>query len=112
MVRLLIKWILHALALLITAHLVPGFLIQSFGAALVAAVVVGLLNVTLGAILKIFTFPLAVITLGLFYFVINALILKLASGLVPGFYVLTWGAAIIGAVVLALLQMLFRAVLD
>lgn len=112
MVRLLVKWLLHAIALLITAHLVPGFVLGSFAAALVAVLVVGLLNVTLGALLKLITLPLGILTLGLFFLVINALILKLASGLVPGFLVETWGAALIGALVLAILQMLFSLVLD
>jgi putative membrane protein len=112
MLRLLLKWLLHALALLITAHFVPGFVIARFGAALIAALVVGFLNMTLGLLLKLITLPLGILTLGLFFLVINALILKLASGLVPGFLVTTWGAALIGALVLALLHMLFALVLD
>jgi putative membrane protein len=112
MFRLLIKWLLHAVALLITAKLVPGFVITSFAAALVAVLVVGLLNVTLGALLKLITLPLGILTLGLFFLVINALILKLASGLVPGFLVMTWGAALVGALVLAILHMLFSLLLD
>jgi putative membrane protein len=112
MLRLLLKWLLHALALLITAHFVPGFVITSFAAALIAVLVVGFLNMTLGALLKLITLPLGILTLGLFFLVINALILKLASGVVPGFLVTTWGAALIGALVLALLHMLFALVLD
>jgi putative membrane protein len=71
-------------------------------------VVIGLLNVTLGFLLKLITLPLGILTLGLFFLVINALILKLASGIVPGFYVNTFGAAFIGAAVLAILHMLFE----
>lgn len=112
MVRLLIKWLLHAVALLITARLVPGFHIRSIGAALVAVVIIGLLNVTLGLLLKIITLPLGILTLGLFFLIINAFILKLAGNFVPGFYVATWGAAIIGAIVLALLHMLTSLLLD
>jgi putative membrane protein len=112
MFRLLIKWLLHTLALIITAKLVPGFVVTSLAAALVAAVVLALLNVTLGALLKLLTLPLAILTLGLFFLVINALILKLTSGLVPGFYVQTWGAALIGALVLAVLHVLFQMILD
>jgi putative membrane protein len=112
MVRLLVKWILDAVALLVTAKLVPGFVISSFSSALIAVLVVGLLNVTLGALLKLITLPLGILTLGLFFLVINALILKLASGLVPGFLVQTWGAALVGALVLAVLHMLFSLVLD
>lgn len=112
MFKLLVKWLLHSLALIITAKLVPGFVVTSLAAALIAALVLGLLNVTLGALLKLLTLPLAILSLGLFFLVINALILKLTSGLVPGFYVQTWGAALIGALVLAILHMLFRLILD
>jgi putative membrane protein len=112
MFRLLVKWLLHTLALIITAKLVPGFVVVNLAAGLIAALVLALLNVTLGALLKLLTLPLAILSLGLFFLVINALILKLTSGLVPGFYVQTWGAALIGALVLAVLHMLFRLVLD
>jgi len=107
MLRLLVKWILYAVALLITAWLVPGFHVVSLTSALIAAVVIGLLNATLGLLLKIITFPLSILTFGIFFLVINAFILRLASGVVPGFYVTTFGAAFIGAVVLALLHILF-----
>jgi putative membrane protein len=112
MFRLLVKWLLHSVALLITANLVPGFVVANLAAAVVAALVIGLLNVTLGALLKLITLPLAILTLGLFFLVINALILKLASGVVPGFLVLTWGAALIGALVLAVLHVLFSLIFD
>lgn len=112
MFRLLLKWILHALALFITAKLVPGFLIGSFAAALIAVLVIGLLNVTLGALLKLLTLPLGILTLGLFFLVINAIILMLAGSVVPGFRVVTFGAALIGALVLAILHMLFSLVMD
>lgn len=109
MLRLLMRWILDAGALLIVAWLVPGFKVASLPSALIAVIVIGLLNVTLGLLLKLITLPLGILTLGLFFLVINALILKLASGVVPGFYVNTFGAAFIGAIVLALLHMLFEA---
>jgi putative membrane protein len=107
MLRLLLHWIVNAIALLIVSRIVPGFQVATLGAALVAVVVIGLLNVTLGFFLKILTLPLGILTLGLFFLVINALILKLASGVVPGFVVRTFAAALVGAIVLALLQMLF-----
>jgi putative membrane protein len=107
MLRLLLQWIVNAIALLIVSKIVPGFQVATLGAALIAVIVIGLLNATLGLLLKVITLPLGILTLGLFFLVINALILKLSSGLVPGFYVKTFGAAFIGAIVLALLQMLF-----
>jgi len=111
-VRLLLRWLLHALALLITARLVPGFRISSFPAALIAVLVIGPLNVTLGLLLKLITLPLGILTLGLFFLVINAIMIELAGNLVPGFRVETFGAAFIGAIVLALLNMLFSVVLE
>jgi putative membrane protein len=112
MVRLLIKWLLYAFALLVTSRIVPGFHVRSIGAALVAVIIVGFLNMTLGLLLKLITLPLGILTLGLFFLVINAFILKLAGNFVPGFYVATWGAALIGAIVLALLHMLTSLLLD
>jgi putative membrane protein len=107
MLRLLVHWIANAIALLIVSKIVPGFQVASLTAALIAVIVIGLLNATLGFFLKIVTLPLSILTLGIFFLVINAFILKLASGVVPGFLVRTFGAAFIGAIVLALLQMLF-----
>ncbi len=107
--RLLVNWLLSALALLIVAHLVPGFEVAGIGAALIAAVVIGLINATLGFFLKVITFPLTVLTLGIFWLVINALMLMVASALLSGFHVRGFGAAFIGAIVLALVNMVLRA---
>lgn len=112
MVRLLVKWLLHAVALLITARLVPGFLIRSFAAALIAVIVIGFLNVTIGAVLKLLTLPLGILTLGLFFLVINAVMLEVGGNIVPGFRVETFGAAFIGALVLAILHMLLKLLMD
>ncbi|HYN15604.1 MAG TPA: phage holin family protein [Terriglobales bacterium] len=109
--RLILHWILSAVALLIVSRLVPGFYIRGFGSALIAAVVIGLVNATIGFFLKVVTFPLAILTLGLFWFVINALMLMLASRLVPGFMIAGFGPAFWGAIVLALLNLAFRALL-
>jgi putative membrane protein len=108
MVHLLIEWLLSALSLLIVAHIVPGFQVESFRVALVAALVVGLLNATLGFVLKIVTLPLTFLTLGLFLVVINAIVLWLASALLaPGFRIKNFVAAILGAIVLTFVHMLF-----
>jgi putative membrane protein len=112
MLRLLLKWLLYAFALEVTSKVVPGFQVAGVAAALVAVLVIGLLNATLGLLLKLITLPLGILTLGLFFLVINAFILKLAQHVVPGFVVATWGAALIGALVLALLHMLLSLLLD
>jgi putative membrane protein len=109
MLRLLLQWLLSAIALLITSSLVPGFHVSGLTAALIAAAVIGLLNATVGLILKILTFPISILTLGIFLLVINAIMILVASALVPGFQVYGLIPAFWGAVVLALLGMLFRA---
>ena len=111
MFNLLADWILSALALLLVAHIVPGFDVGSFGAALVAAVVVGLANATLGLLLKVLTFPLTIFTLGIFWFVINAFMLKLAASLVPGFMIQGFLPAFLGAVVLSLINIVKRLII-
>ena len=108
--RLLLHWILSAIALIVVSHFVPGFVVTGFIPALIAALVIGLLNATVGLFLKIITFPLSILTLGIFLLVINGLMILLASSVVPGFHVSGWGPAFWGAVVLALLGMLIRAV--
>ena len=108
--RLLLHWILSAIALLLVSHIVPGFHVRGLAPALIAAVVIGLLNATLGLVLKILTFPFAILTLGVFLLVINGIMLLLASALVPGFYVAGFLPAFLGAIVLALLGMLIRTV--
>ncbi len=110
MVRLLLHWIFNAIALLIVAQLVRGFHVRNLTSALIAVIVIGFLNATLGLLLKIVTLPLSILTLGIFFLVINAFILRLAGDFVSGFYVSTFGAAFWGAAVLALLHMLYRAV--
>ena len=109
--KLLLQWLLSAIALLIVSRLVPGFVVQGIGPALIAALVIGLLNATLGFLLKIITFPLTVLTLGLFLLVINGLMILVASGVVPGFKVYGMVPAFWGAVVLAILGVLFRYIL-
>ena len=108
--RLLLNWVLSALAVWIVAQVVPGVHVSGAAAALIAAVVIGFINATVGALLKIITFPLTLITLGLFWFVINALMLELASALVPGFQIRGFGAAFIGAIVLSVVNLLLKAI--
>jgi putative membrane protein len=110
MLGLLVQWLLSAIALLIVSRLVPGFHVDGLWPAMIASLVIGLLNATVGLILKIITFPLSILTLGVFLLVINGLMILLASSIVRGFHVRGFGAAFWGAVVLALLGMLIRAI--
>ena len=109
--RLLAHWVLSALCLLLVAHYVPGFFVRGFGTALIAAVVIGLVNGTVGAILKVLTFPLTILTFGIFWLLINALMLKFAAVFVPGFEVRGLWPAFWGGVILSVLNMIVRQVL-
>ena len=111
MFRMLLNWVLSALLLLVVSHFVPGFVVTSFVAALIAAVVIGLINATLGLFLKVITFPLTIFSFGIFLLVINALMLVLASHLVPGFVIHGFAPAFWAALLLALLHMLLRWVM-
>lgn len=107
--RMLLNWVLSAIAVWIVAHLNLGIYIGGVKEALIAALVIGFINATIGALLKILTFPLTVLTLGIFWLVINALMLELASALLsPGFQVRGFVAAFIGAIVLSLVNMILR----
>ncbi|HXZ42452.1 MAG TPA: phage holin family protein [Terriglobales bacterium] len=108
MLRMLLHWIVSALAVWITSRVVPGFEVSGVAAALIAAVAIGLVNATLGLILKIITFPLTLLTLGLFWLIINALMLEFASVFVPGFHIASFKAAFLGAIVLMLVNMLLK----
>ncbi len=104
--RLLLHWLVSAASLLIVANVVSGIQVDTFGSALIAALVYGLISVTLGLLLKLVSLPLILLTLGLFWFVINALMLQLASALVPGFRVRGFFAAFVGALLLSIVQWL------
>lgn len=108
--RLLLNWVLSAFAVWIVSRLVPGVHVSGPAAALIAALAIGFINATLGALLKIITFPLTLLTLGLFWLVINALMLELASALVPGFQVRGFFAAFVGAIVLSLVNLVLKAI--
>jgi putative membrane protein len=107
--RILLNWLLSALAVWVVSRVVPGIHVAGLAAALIAALVIGFVNATLGFLLKIITFPLTILTLGIFWFVINALMLEMASGLLkPAFRVDSFTSAFWGAIVLSLVNMLFR----
>ena len=108
MIRLLLNWFLSALSLLIVTRIVPGFVVTGFGPALLAVIVIGLVNGTLGFFLKVVTFPLTILTLGIFWLVINALMLMAASALVPGFKVQGFWPAFLGAIVLSLVNLVMH----
>lgn len=104
----LIHWLLSACALMFVAHFVSGFTVSGVGAALVAALVIGLLNATVGAIIKLLTFPITILTLGVFLLVINSVMILIASHFVRGFHVRGLVPAFLGAVLLAVIGVFTR----
>ena len=97
--KLIARWLLLAAALLLVAYLYPGVSVSSFGAALIAALVLGLLNTLLRPVLVLLTLPVTLLTLGLFLFVINAAMFYLAARVLDGFNVSGFGAALIGSLI-------------
>ena len=100
----LIHWLLSGVALLIVAKLLPGIQVDGIGAALIAALVIGLVGATVGVILKIVLLPFIILTLGIVYFLINGLLLKLASEFVPGFRVDGCLPAVLGSILLTIVD--------
>jgi putative membrane protein len=110
--KLVVRWILLAAALLLVAHLYPGVTVASFSAAMVAALVLGLLNTLVRPLLVLLTLPATVLTLGLFLFVINALMFWLAAELLDGLNVSGFGAALIGSVIYSLCSMVIDVAME
>ena len=110
--RLLIKWLLSALALLAVAYLYSGVQVTTYSSALLAAAVIGLLNMFVRPVLVVLTLPVTIVTLGLFLFVINALMFWAASGLLQGFFVRGFVAALVGSILYTLCGMVIESALE
>ncbi len=106
---ILTYWLLSALAVMITAYLLPGVKVENFFVALVAAVVIGIVNTVLRPMLLILTLPVTILTLGLFALVINALLILLVSSIVPGFSVANFWWALLFSIVLTIVNFFLRA---
>jgi putative membrane protein len=102
LMKLIIRWLLLAAALLLVANLYSGVQVASFAAAMIAALVLGLLNTLVRPLLVLLTLPVTLLTLGLFLFVINALMFWAAASLLDGFNVAGFGAALIGSLIYSL----------
>ena len=109
--KLLFKWLLSALALLAVTYFYSGVQVTNFGSALIAAAVIGLLNMVVRPVLVVLTLPVTVITLGLFLFISNALMFWAASGLLAGFHVNGFVSALIGSLIYSLLGLLIETAL-
>lgn len=110
MIHFLITWFLSAIMLLITSRIIHGFEIPNITIALLASIVIGVLNVFIRPVISFFSLPVNILTLGAFSFIINASILKMADGLIGGMYISSWEAAILAALLLAGLQILVRLI--
>jgi len=109
--RLLFKWLLSALALLAVTYLYSGVQITTYTSALLAAAVIGLLNMFVRPVLLVLTLPVTIVTLGLFLFVINALLFWAASGMLAGFHVNGFVAALIGSLLYSILGVVIESAL-
>jgi putative membrane protein len=112
MLKLLAKWLLSAAALLLVAYIYSGVEVRTFGAAMIAALVIGLLNTIVRPILVVLTLPVTVVTLGLFLFVINALMFWAAASVLDGFHVQGFIAALIGSLLYTVLGVVIESALE
>jgi len=110
--KLLVRWMLLAAALLLVAHLYSGVTVASFGVAMIAALVLGLFNTLVRPLLVVLTFPVTLVTLGLFLFVINAAMFWAAARVLDGFNVSSFSAALIGSVIYSLCGMVIDVAME
>ena len=110
--KIFVRWLLLAAALLLVAQIYPGVAVANFGSAMIAALVLGLLNTLLRPILVLLTLPVTVLTLGLFLFIINALMFYFAAAMLQGFQVAGFGAALIGSLLYSLCGLVIDAAME
>ena len=110
--KTLLKWCLSAMALMALAQLDAGISVAGFGSALVAALMIGLLNLLVRPVLVVLTLPVTLLTLGLFYFVINALLFWIASEVLQGFQVATFADALLGSVLYSVMGVIIESALE
>jgi putative membrane protein len=112
MIHSLIIWLLNAAALMVTSHVIKGMQVNGFVSALLAALVLAVANHFLLPVLTVLTLPLTVVTLGIFWFILYGAMLKISAAVIPGFTINGWLPAIIGAIVLTIIQWVFRAAFE
>ncbi|MEI6847046.1 MAG: phage holin family protein [Chlorobiaceae bacterium] len=111
MTRLFIQWLINALAVYSTAHILDGIHIRSFGVAILVALVLGLVNTVLRPVLVFFSIPFIFFTFGLFLLVINAFLLQLSASIVGGFYIDSFWWAVAGSLVITAISFVFSSLL-
>ena len=110
--KIIVRWLLLAAALLLVGYLYPGVIVKSFGSAMIAAFVIGLFNTLLRPVLVLLTLPVTLVTLGLFLFVINAAMFYMAARVLSGFNVAGFGAALIGSLIYSLCGMIIDVAME
>ena len=110
--KIIVRWLLLAAALLLVANIYPGVQVTGFSAALIAALVLGLFNALLRPLLVLLTLPVTLVTLGLFLFVINALMFYFAASVLEGFHVSGFVAALIGSLIYSLCGVVIDVALE
>ncbi len=110
--KIIVRWLLQAAALLLVAQIYEGVVVSGFAAALIAALLIGLFNTLLRPVLVLLTLPVTVLTLGLFLFVINALMFYFAAAVLQGFHVAGFGAALIGSLLYSLCGLVIDAAME
>ncbi len=110
--KLILKWLLSAAALLLVAYVYSGVEVRSFTSALIAAFVIGLLNTIVRPVLVVLTLPVTVITLGLFLFIINALMFWAAASVLDGFQVRNFTAALVGSLMYSVITLVIESALE
>ena len=109
--RFLLRLLLNGIAVMVAAYLIPGIRLATPGAAIVAGIVLGIVNAIVRPLLIVLTLPFTILTLGLFIFIVNAVCLALVAWLVPGLSISGFGAALVGAIVISLVSWLLSALL-
>ena len=109
--KFLIDLLIRALVLLLTTYIVPGFHIDSYTTAVIVALVLAILNLLVKPLLVLLTLPVTIVTLGLFYFVINAVLLIIASKVIDGFRIDSFGTAILASIVIAVLSSILNTLI-
>lgn len=112
MIKIFIKWFLSAAALLALSHFDQGIIVNGFSSALVASLVIGLLNLVVRPVLLILTLPVTILSMGLFLFVINAFVFLMASSFLEGFEVIGFGNALIGSILYSCLGIIIDSALE
>ena len=111
MIKLLLVWLINAVALIAVAYLMPGVSVASFTTALVAALILGLINAVVRPVLVLLTLPVTLITLGLFIFVLNGLLFWFVGSFIEGFVVQGFWSGVFGAIVFSVISWLLSALL-